>query len=278
MHVCKTVKETGEIIREWKQQGFNVGLVPTMGALHAGHKSLIDKARTSCDKVVVSIFVNPTQFGPDEDFDKYPRTFDRDKKLCEQAGVDLIFHPDVSDMYEGKHNFTVQVPRFYNDKLCGKTRQGHFNGVATVVLKLFNITTPDYAFFGQKDLQQLIILKQMCQNLNIPAEIVLCPIIREESGLALSSRNSYLTAKEKEKAASINAVLGKIQELYTQGVTDKDKVFKQALELLDNSIRIEYLEAHSLNNLDYSDKLQHNTFIAIAVKLNNVRLIDNVIL
>ena len=197
------IEEVRENIKQWKKQGLSVGLVPTMGALHNGHLSLIKKALEKCDKVVVSVFVNPIQFCPGEDLDKYPRTLDEDKKLCEENGVSIVFAPTPSEMYgEGQmlsnDNLTYVIPPFfYVNKLCGKSRVGHFDGVCTVVLKLFNITQADYGFFGQKDAQQVVIIKKMVKDLNVPVEIVVCPIVREDSGLAVSSRNAYLSEEGK---------------------------------------------------------------------------------
>ena len=201
-----TIAEVREQIREWKKQGLSVGLVPTMGALHEGHLSLIKKSVETCDKTIVSDFVNPTQFCPSEDLEKYPRTLDEDIKLCEENGVDIVFAPSPKEMYGADTRLTndfltyVIPPFFYTNKLCGKSRVGHFDGVCTVVLKLFNIVQPDFAFFGQKDAQQLIIIKKMVEDLNIPVNIIPCPIVREESGLALSSRNKYLSDEGKKNA------------------------------------------------------------------------------
>ena len=216
MEVIKLTKELRNLINQKKKEGLTVGLVPTMGALHDGHKSLIEQARKTCDVVVVSIFVNPIQFGENEDFDKYPRNFENDKKVCLEAGCDIIFKPEYEEMYPECKNaqknvkdltYIVKVPQKFTNKLCGKTRIGHFDGVATVVLKLFNLVNPDYAFFGQKDIQQFIILKNMTESLNLDINIQMCPIIREESGLARSSRNRYLSEANKQKASSIYKML-----------------------------------------------------------------------
>ena len=207
------IEEVREEVAKWKKEGLTVGLVPTMGALHAGHLSLIKKAKETCDKVVVSDFVNPIQFGPSEDFDKYPRTLDADMELCNKEGVDIVFAPSANEMYgEGQwlSNDTLTYvcpPFFYVNTLCGKSRTGHFDGVCTVVLKLFNIVQPDYAFFGQKDAQQVIIIKKMVKDLNVPIQIIQCPIIREESGLALSSRNKYLSDIGKQDALVLSKIL-----------------------------------------------------------------------
>jgi len=292
MQVITTVKELTEVIKKYKNHNKIIGLVPTMGALHNGHKSLMDAARRDCDIVVASVFVNPTQFGPNEDFDKYPRIFDLDKEVCQKAGVDIIFHPEPEEMYPDfvkgaplKDNlkvkelsYIVKVPEKYTNKLCGKTRPGHFDGVCTIVSKLFHIVKPDIAYFGQKDIQQLIIIKNMCKNLNLDIEIKGCPIVREESGLALSSRNSYLTEDERAEAATIFKVLSNIELMFNNGNNDKKEVFAESLKLLSSKIVVEYLEVCDYNTLDYCEKISHNSFVAIAVKLGKVRLIDNVII
>ena len=292
MQVITRVSDLNQIVKKYKNKGKTVGLVPTMGALHRGHKSLIDMARKECDIVVASIFVNPTQFGENEDFDKYPRVFDKDKELCERAGCDIIFHPLPSEMYpeyddskplkENLHvknlSYIVKVPEKYTDRLCGKSRPGHFDGVCTVVSKLFHIVKPDRAYFGQKDIQQLIIIKNMCKNLNMDIEIVGCPIVREETGLALSSRNSYLSEEDKIKASSIFKVLSNIELMFNENKTDKNEVFNESLKLLNSDIEIEYLEVCNMQTLDYCEKIVHNSFVAIAAKISGVRLIDNVVL
>jgi pantoate--beta-alanine ligase len=287
MEVINLTNDLRKIINEKKKEGLTVGLVPTMGALHDGHKSLIEKARKTCDVVVVSIFVNPIQFGENEDFDKYPRNFENDKKVCLDAGCDIIFKPEYEEMYpEYKSSsknvkdltYIVKVPQKFTDKLCGKTRIGHFDGVATVVLKLFNLVKPDFAFFGQKDIQQFIILKNMIESLNLDINIQMCPIIREPSGLARSSRNTYLSDENKQKASSINKMLINIKTLFEKGENDKLSVFSKSKNFLDKAIEIEYIECCKLNNLDISEKLEDNTFVAIACKIAGVRLIDNIIL
>ena len=292
MQVITKAAELCQLIKKYKKAGKTIGLVPTMGALHRGHKSLIDIARKDCDIVVTSVFVNPTQFGEKEDFDKYPRVFEKDMALCENAGCDIIFHPLPSEMYPEyddnkplKENlkikelsYIVKVPEKYTNKLCGKTRPGHFDGVCTIVSKLFHIVKPDKAYFGQKDIQQLIIIKNMCKNLNMDIEIVGCPIVREDSGLALSSRNSYLTSQQKECAATIFKVLSNIELLFNEGKSNKKEIFEESLKLLHPDIKVEYLEACNLNTLAYCEKIVNNSFVAIAAKLGDVRLIDNVVI
>ena len=236
--LSNNIKETKNNIKQWKKEGYKIGLVPTMGALHAGHASLIKKAKEMCDKVVVSIFVNPIQFGPNEDFDKYPRTIETDKALCEELNADLIFAPTPKEMYGEDYKlnnnvFTFVCPPYdLVDCLCGKSRAGHFDGVATVVTKLFNIAEPDYAFFGQKDAQQLFIIKKMVKDLNMNLEIIACPIVREEDGLALSSRNTYLSQEERTNALSISKALFEIEKLYKNGIQQVDILFDSAISIL----------------------------------------------
>lgn len=265
------------VISEWKKQGLKVGFVPTMGALHAGHESLIKKACESCDKVVVSIFVNPTQFGPNEDFEKYPRTLDADVEICRKNGVDLVFAPSAMEMYPEEDFTSVIPPETYQNKLCGKSRIGHFDGVALVVVKLFNIVQADVAFFGQKDAQQVIIIKKFVRDLNIPTEIVTCPIIRDEDGLALSSRNAYLDAEQRKKALCLSKMLKKVAEIYKNGEKSVEIAKKEALKLLEDDVEIEYFEFVSSENLTQKNTLDDETLVAIAAKINNIRLIDNMI-
>lgn len=265
------------VISEWKKQGLKVGFVPTMGALHAGHESLIKKARKSCDKVVVSIFVNPTQFGPNEDFEKYPRTLDADVEICRKNGVDLVFAPSAMEMYPEEDFTSVIPPETYQNKLCGKSRIGHFDGVALVVVKLFNIVQADVAFFGQKDAQQVIIIKKFVRDLNIPTDIVACPIIRDEDGLALSSRNAYLNAEQRKKALCLSKMLKKVAEIYKNGEKSVENAKKEALKLLEDGVEIEYFEFVSSENLEQKNILDNETLVAIAARINNIRLIDNII-
>lgn len=271
-------------ISEWKKQGLTIGLVPTMGALHKGHASLIKKAKETCDKVIVSVFVNPIQFGPNEDFDKYPRTIESDMELCNEIGADIVFSPTPKEMYGdnirlSNTDLTFVCPP-YNlvDCLCGKSRPGHFDGVATVVLKLFNITTPDFAFFGLKDAQQLFILKRMVKDLNLNLTIIPCPIIREDDGLALSSRNTYLSDIERTNALSISKALNQIKKLYVQGITDVNVLFDTAISILNPNIEMEYIEFRDFDTFEKVDNLKQNTLVAIAAKSGKTRLIDNIII
>lgn len=277
-----TIKELREKRAEWK--GLKVGLVPTMGALHEGHLSLIKKAKETCDKVVVSVFVNPIQFGPSEDFDKYPRTLDKDMELCNSVGVDAVFAPTPAEMYGGGRKLSndtltyVCPPFFYVNKLCGKTRTGHFDGVCTVVLKLFNIVQPDCAFFGQKDAQQVIIIKKMVNDLNVPIEIVQCPIVREESGLALSSRNKYLSEQGKKDALVLSSILNNIKKCYKKGITDVSALKETAYSFLTDKHDMEYLEILDKNTLEEQEKANDDSIALIACRVEGVRLIDNIYL
>lgn len=277
-----TIEEVRKQVKEWKKQGLTVGLVPTMGALHAGHKSLIDKSVAKCDKTVVSVFVNPIQFCPGEDLDKYPRTLEADEKLCTDSGVDIVFAPSPKEMYgEGtimSNDFLTYVipPFFYTNKLCGKSRVGHFDGVCTVVNKLFNIVQPDFAFFGEKDRQQLIILKKMVHDLNIPVEIIPCPIVREESGLALSSRNKYLSENGKKEALVLSKILNNIKTCYNKGIKDVKALTETAYSFLNNNHSLEYLEFRDKDNLEEKEIADGNTIVFIALRVENVRLIDNI--
>lgn len=279
-----TIKEVREQIKEWEKAGLTVGLVPTMGALHNGHLSLIKKAVEKCDKVVVSVFVNPIQFCPGEDLDKYPRTLEADQKLCESNGVNIVFAPNPSEMYGDcqmrTNDFLTYVipPFFYVNKLCGKSRVGHFDGVCTVVNKLFNIVQPDFAFFGQKDAQQLIIIKKMVKDLNIPVEIIPCPIVREESGLALSSRNKYLSEEDKIQALALSKILNNIKNCYKKGITDVEALKETAYQFLNDHHDLEYLEFMNEENLDEMTTADDHTRVFIACKVGGVRLIDNILL
>lgn len=279
-----TIEEVRTQVKEWKKEGLVVGLVPTMGALHNGHLSLIKKAVEKCDRVVVSVFVNPIQFCPGEDLDKYPRTLEADNKMCEDAGVNIVFAPSSDEMYgQGQmrtNDFLTYVipPFFYVNKLCGKSRVGHFDGVCTVVNKLFNIVQPDFAFFGQKDAQQLIIIKKMVKDLNIPVEIIPCPIVREESGLALSSRNKYLSEDDKKEALVLSKILNNINSCYKSGVTDIEALKETAYDFLNEHHELEYLEFMNQEDLEEVEKADNNTRVFIACKVGGVRLIDNILL
>lgn len=278
------IDEVRKEVRAWKKEGLKIGLVPTMGALHEGHQSLIKKARKECDKVVVSVFVNPIQFGPSEDFDKYPRTLEADTEMCDKEGVDIVFAPTPREMYGDDGRLSNDVltyvcpPFFYVNKLCGKSRAGHFDGVCTVVNKLFNIVQPDTAFFGQKDAQQVIIIKKMVKDLNIPIDIIQCPIVREESGLALSSRNKYLSEEGKKDALVLSKILNNIKVCYKKGITDISALKETAYSYLTEKHDLEYLELMDKETLEEKTKADDNTIALIACKVEGVRLIDNLYL
>ena len=277
------INEVREEVKKWRAEGLKVGLVPTMGALHEGHLSLIKKAKAECDKVVVSVFVNPIQFGPSEDFDKYPRTLEADTKLCDGENVDIVFAPNATEMYGNNRlsNDTLTYvcpPYFFVDKLCGKSRVGHFDGVCTVVMKLFNIVQPDCAFFGQKDAQQVIIIKKMVEDLNIPIEIIQCPIVREESGLALSSRNKYLSDQGRKDALVLSQILNNIKSCYKRGITDIEALKETAYSYLTEKHDLEYLEILNKNTLEEDEKASKNSIALIACRIDGVRLIDNIYL
>ncbi|MBO5435477.1 pantoate--beta-alanine ligase [bacterium] len=277
-----TIAEVREQIKNWKRQGLTVGLVPTMGALHDGHLSLIKKSVEKCDRTVISIFVNPIQFCPGEDFEKYPRTLDADRKLAEDAGVDVVFAPSAEEMYGAGHimssDFLTYVipPFFYQDKLCGKSRVGHFDGVCTVVNKLFNIVQPDYAFFGEKDRQQLIIIQKMVKDLSIPVEIIPCPIVREEDGLAMSSRNRYLSPEERKEALVLKSILFNIKSCYNSGIKEVSALTETAYSYLKACNSLEYLEFRDKNDLEVKKEADNETIVFIALKIGSVRLIDNI--
>lgn len=278
MKIVGTVKEVREQVKEWKKQGLSVGFVPTMGYLHEGHKSLMDAARKGNDKVVVSIFVNPMQFGPTEDLATYPRDLDHDAALCESAGVDLIFHPEAEEMYEKDFCSFVDMTGL-TEGLCGKTRPIHFRGVCTVVNKLFNIVTPDHAYFGQKDGQQLAVIKRMVRDLNMDIEIVGCPTIREEDGLAKSSRNTYLSPEERKAALILSKTVALGKEL---AKTEKDA--NKVVEAMKKNIeteplaKIDYVEAVDALSMAPVEKLEGTCMLAMAVYIGKTRLIDNTLI
>lgn len=278
------IEEVKKQVKEWKKEGLVIGVVPTMGALHDGHASLIKKAVEKCDKVIVSVFVNPIQFGPSEDYDKYPRTLESDVKLAEGIGADVVFAPSADEMYgEGQRlsNDTltyVAPPFFYVNKLCGKSRVGHFDGVCTVVLKLFNITQADYGFFGQKDAQQFIILNKMVKDLNVPIELIQCPIVREESGLAMSSRNKYLDEQGLEDALVLSKILNNIKSCYSKGITNIEALKETAFKFLTEKHDLEYLEFVDKTDLEDKTLADDDTLVLIACRVAGVRLIDNIYL
>ena len=276
MQVTKTVEETRNLVKEWKKQGKTIGLVPTMGFLHEGHASLIKRCREENDIVVVSDFVNPTQFGPTEDLEAYPRDLERDSRLCESLGADLIFNPEPSEMYHDPHAY-VSID-LLSETLCGKTRPIHFKGVCTVVSKLFNIVTPDRAYFGQKDAQQLAIIKKMVKDLNFDITIVGCPIVREEDGLAKSSRNTYLSADERKAALCLSKAVKKGQEIIKPGM-EAGKVLSAMRDIINAEplARIDYVSMVDVYDMQPVEKADRDVLVAMAVYIGKTRLIDNFI-
>lgn len=274
MTIATTIQEVREQVRAWKREGQTIGLVPTMGYLHEGHASLIKNCREENDKVVVSVFVNPTQFGPNEDLEDYPRDFERDSALCESIGADLIFHPEPSEMYQDACAY-VNIETL-SSTLCGKTRPIHFKGVCTVVSKLFNIVTPDNAYFGQKDAQQLAIIKKMVKDLNFDIRIVGCPIIREEDGLAKSSRNTYLSAEERKAALCLSKAVKKGQEIIQTGC-DSEAVLKEMRTIIEEEplAKIDYVSMVDALTMQPVEKVEKDVLVAMAVYIGKTRLIDN---
>lgn len=276
MKVIKTIEELRPIIKGWKREGLTVGLVPTMGYLHEGHKSLIVKAVSENDKVVVSDFVNPTQFGVNEDLSSYPRDIERDAALCEAAGADIIFHPEPEEMYFPDKCTFVDMDKLTKG-LCGKTRPVHFSGVCTVVSKLFNIVTPDRAYFGQKDAQQLAVIKRMVRDLNFDITIVGCPIVREADGLALSSRNTYLSEEERKAALILNKSLTLGKEMIEAGEKNAAKVREAIIKNMETEplAKVDYVEIVDAENLEPVENIEVPVLVATAVYIGKTRLIDN---
>ncbi len=279
MIIAETIADVRKNVKEWKQQGLTVGLVPTMGYLHEGHASLVDKAVSMCDRVVVSDFVNPTQFGPNEDLDTYPRDFKRDCALLEAHGADLVFHPAVSEMYDPDAATYVEILSDMPKQLCGKTRPIHFRGVCTVVSKLFHIVTPDKAFFGQKDAQQLAIIRKMVRDLSFDIEIVGCPIVREPDGLARSSRNTYLSPEERQAALVLSRSIALGKQLVEGGETDAREIERKMTEEIEKEpmAKIDYVSVVNGTTMMPSEKIDGNNLVAIAVYIGKTRLIDNFI-
>lgn len=277
MKIFDNAKKLQQYIREEKKKGKIVGFVPTMGALHEGHLSLIREARKNNDIVVVSIFVNPLQFGPNEDYNKYPRPKDEDLEKCNLENVDIVFAPSENSFYEKPHFTYVEVENLSN-KLCGKSRPGHFRGVCTVVLKLFNIVQPDNAYFGKKDFQQQVIIKKMVKDLSLPVNIVPMPIIREKDGIALSSRNKYLSDEERKDALLINKALKLATDLILKGETSSEKIKKLIIDTIvsGKNNKIDYVEIVDDTFLNKKNVIDKDTLIAVAVFTGSTRLIDNV--
>lgn len=279
MIIATTIAEVRAQVREWKQAGLTVGLVPTMGYLHEGHASLIDQAISMCDRVVVSDFVNPTQFAPNEDLESYPHDFDRDCALLRAHGCNMVFYPLVSEMYEPDAATYVEMLSEMPKQLCGKTRPTHFRGVCTIVSKLFNIVTPDKAFFGQKDAQQLAIIRRMVRDMSYDIEIVGCPIVREEDGLAKSSRNTYLNTEERQAALILSKSIFWGQKLVAEGETDANKIVDAIIANIRTEplARIDYVSAVDGITMMPIKKIEGNVLVAMAVYIGKTRLIDNFI-
>ncbi len=278
MEIVSTIAQVRELVREARQGGKKIGFVPTMGALHKGHASLIEAARGECEFVVVSIFVNPTQFGAGEDFEKYPQTLDADSEICEKLGVSLIFSPSAKEMYPSEQLAWVEVEKL-TEGLCGACRPGHFKGVATVCAKLFNIVRPDKAYFGQKDAQQAAVIKRMVADLNMPLEIVVCPTVREADGLAMSSRNRYLSDKERKDAACLYKSLEKCREMIEGGERKTERILSEMRKVLGlaRGIKVEYVSIVDADTLEGVGGVGGRILAAVAVRIGSTRLIDNII-
>lgn len=279
MIIATTIAQVRAQVAAWKKEGLTVGLVPTMGYLHEGHASLVDEAVRQCDRVVASDFVNPTQFGPNEDLEAYPRDFDRDCALLEEHGCALVFHPAVEEMYAPGAATYVEILSDMPKQLCGKTRPIHFRGVCTVVSKLFNIVTPDKAFFGQKDAQQLAIIRRMVRDLSYGIEIVGCPIVREADGLAKSSRNTYLSQAERQAALVLSESVFLGQKMVAEGETDANKIVAAMTEHIQAQplAKIDYVSAVDGVTMDPVDRIAGTVLVAMAVYIGKTRLIDNFI-
>lgn len=278
MKILRKIPEMREAVRKLKSRGKNVGFVPTMGYLHEGHLSLVRESLKRTDSTVVSIFVNPTQFGPREDFKEYPRDFKRDAEILEGMGVNFLFAPETVEMYPGGYKTYVEV-RDLQDRLCGCSRPGHFRGVCTIVLKLFNIVNPDISFFGQKDVQQAIILKRMVKDLDLDVKIEVLPIIREEDGLALSSRNKYLSPGQRKAALSLSKSLREARMIIEEGERDSGKIVQCMREIIDAEplAKIDYIDIVEMKGLKRLKKIEKEALIALAAFIGKVRLIDNTI-
>jgi pantoate--beta-alanine ligase len=279
MDVYETIEQMRSACQAAKQGGQRLGFVPTMGALHEGHVSLVRAAKARCDVVAASIFVNPTQFGPNEDFSKYPRSFEWDLKLLEKEGVELLFAPSVEEMYPGDAVTFVTVEGL-SERLCGKSRPGHFRGVTTVVSKLFHITQPDLAFFGQKDAAQVAIIRRMARDLNLGVEIVVCPIVREADGLAMSSRNAYLSLQQHRSALVLSRSLAQVKKLFEQGERCAGKLGAAGRQVFSEepSVRLDYFQIVNPETLEPVESISAPALVAVAAFVGGTRLIDNIVL
>jgi len=276
MELVDTVAQMMGLSERWRREGKTIGFVPTMGYLHEGHLSLVRQARRGNDVVVVSIFVNPTQFGPGEDFGRYPRDLDRDISLLESIGVEAVFVPSVGEMYPSDYRTYVEVGDI-TDRMCGASRPGHFRGVTTICCKLFNIVRPHRAYFGKKDFQQYVVLRTMVKDLNMDLDIVPMPIVRESDGLAMSSRNAYLNAEERRGALCLCRSLRKAQELFGQGEKDAGIIKKEVVKMIQAEplAVIDYVEVVDPDTFLPVEKVSEGTLVALAVKVGQARLIDN---
>jgi pantoate--beta-alanine ligase len=279
MKICATIPEARAACRDARANRKRLGLVPTMGALHEGHLSLVRAAKAQCDAVAVSIFVNPTQFGPTEDLSKYPRQFDHDCRLLEKEGVEILFAPPVEEIYPGGEVTWVLVEGL-SEKLDGRSRPGHFRGVTTIVSKLFHILEPEAAFFGQKDAAQLAVIRRMVQDLNFPVEIVACPIVREPDGLAMSSRNAYLNREERGRALVLQRSLQHAQQEFQTGERIAVKLIYAAKEVFarEPKVALDYFEIVDPDTLDSVERISQKTLVAVAAYVGSTRLIDNIVL
>lgn len=279
MRLLRTIKEMKKVVRELKSQGKIIGFVPTMGYLHEGHLGLVRESIRKADSTVVSIFVNPTQFDPREDFKEYPRDLKRDSEILEKEGVDFLFTPDADEIYPDGYKTYVEVHDL-QDRLCGRTRTGHFRGVCTIVLKLFNIVLPDVSFFGQKDAQQAIILKRMVKDLDLDVKIEVLPIVREKDGLALSSRNTYLNPEERKAALSLSKSLREARMKIEKGERDSEKIIQRMRKIIGEEplAELDYIEIVDMNELNPITRVEKEALIALAVFIGKVRFIDNIII
>ena len=275
MKIIHTVEEMRAACRAARRP---LGLVPTMGALHEGHLSLVRMARARCEAVSASIFVNPTQFGPNEDFAKYPRSFEQDRQMLEDEGVDLLFAPSVAEMYPEGISITTVTVNSMSERLCGRSRPGHFQGVTTVVAKLFHVCGPDLAFFGQKDAAQVAIIRRMVRDLDFPLGIVPCPIVREPDGLAMSSRNSYLSPQQRKDSLALSRSLTEMKRRFEGGERSVQKLIAAGAEAFGDAARLDYLEIVDPDSLEAIAKFDKPVLAAVAAFVGNVRLIDNILL
>lgn len=280
MKIIRTIKEIQNSSQGMRECGKTIALVPTMGYLHEGHLSLVRKAKEECDALFVSIFVNPKQFGKTEDIDKYPRDLEQDKSLLEKENIDILFMPAEDEMYPKGYSSYVEVKGALIESLCGLSRPGHFKGVATIVAKLFNIVAPHKAYFGQKDAQQALVIKQMVEDLNIPVDIRVLPIVREKDGLAMSSRNSYLSQDERKQAGSIYQALTKSKQMAEVGEISVNKIKREMRQIIESKseLKVDYIEIVDAETLEKLEEIKKNSLAIVAVFAGKTRLIDNLTL